>query len=133
MAGLYFLCFYDIIPINEVRMKSTIALALLLIYTVLEIIAYMPQIIKILKTKHADDLSLTSWFMWIASDTSYLGYVLLESPEPGIVFLAVFSLSFVFIVFFLTLFYQNHDNARKTQRIKTKKKHIAHRRLVKRV
>lgn len=111
-------------------MKATIALILLLTYTVLEIIAYMPQIIKILKTKHADDLSLTSWFMWIASDSSYLAYVLLESPEPGIIFIGVFSLALVFIVFFLTLFYQNHDKAKKVQR---KKKHVAHRRFVARV
>ena len=101
-------------------MRATIALILLLIYTVLEFIAYMPQIIKILKTKHADDLSLTSWLMWIASDSSYLAYVLLESPEPGIVFLAVFNLFFVFIVSFLTLFYQNREKTKK------QKKHITH-------
>ena len=53
-------------------MKETIALGLLSVYTVLEFVAYIPQIVKILKTKRADDLSLTSWFVWITTDLSYL-------------------------------------------------------------
>lgn len=41
-------------------MKETIAFVFLSIYTILEFVAYIPQIVKILKTKRADDLSLTS-------------------------------------------------------------------------
>lgn len=87
-------------------MKITIALALLSVYTVLEFIAYMPQIIKLLKTKHADDLSLTSWFVWITADLCYLAYVLLESPEIGVIFICSLDLVFLFVVFCLTLRYQ---------------------------
>ena len=96
-------------------MKATIALILISICTFSELTAYMPQIIKILKTKSADDLCLTSWLIWIVSDICYLAYVLLESPEIGVVFLAALSLAFVLFVFGLTLFYQKHP--------KTKKKH----------
>ena len=87
-------------------MKITIALVLLSVYTVLEFIAYMPQIIKLLKTKRADDLSLTSWFVWITADLCYLAYVLLESPEVGVIFICALDLMFLFFVFGLTVCYQ---------------------------
>lgn len=97
-------------------MKVTIALVLLSIYTVLEFIAYMPQIIKLLKTKSADDLSLTSWFTWITADLCYLAYVLLESPEIGVIFICTLDLVFLLLVFLLTAFYQKHKKSKKVRR-----------------
>ena len=97
-------------------MKVTIALVLLSIYTVLEFIAYMPQIIKLLKTKSADDLSLTSWFTWITADLCYLTYVLLESPEIGVIFICTLDLVFLLLVFLLTAFYQKHKKRKKIRR-----------------
>lgn len=94
-------------------MKSTVALFLLSVYTVLEFVAYMPQIIKILKTKHADDLSLTSWFVWITADLCYLTYVLLESPDVGVIFICTVDLVFLFWVLFLTIRYQKHGKRRR--------------------
>ena len=88
-------------------MKVTIALVLLSIYTVLEFVAYMPQIIKLLRTKSADDLSLTSWFTWITADLCYLAYVLLESPEIGVIFICTLDLVFLLVVLYLTIRYQN--------------------------
>ena len=101
-------------------MKLTIALILLSIYTVLEFVAYMPQIIKLLKTKRADDLSLMSWFVWITADLSYLAYVLLESPQAGVIFIAVLDLVFLISVFLLTRYYQRHS-PRKNKRRKPQK------------
>lgn len=97
-------------------MKEMIALGLLSIYTVLEFIAYIPQIVKILKTKHADDLSLTSWFVWITTDLSYLGYVLLETPQFGVIFIALLDLFFIISVFLLTMYYQKHNTRKRNQR-----------------
>ena len=94
-------------------MKITIALVLLSVYTVLEFVAYMPQIVKLLKTKHADDLSLTSWFVWITADLSYLAYVLLESPEIGVIFIATLDLVFLVLVFCLTEYYQKHKKGKR--------------------
>lgn len=97
-------------------MKVTIALVLLSIYTVLEFIAYMPQIIKLLKTKSADDLSLTSWFTWITADLCYLAYVLLESPEIGIIFICSLDLVFLLLVFLLTACYQKRKKRKRIRR-----------------
>lgn len=97
-------------------MKATISLILLSIYTVLIFIAYIPQIVKILKTKSADDISLTSWFTWVAADLCYFAYVLLESPEPGIIFIVSMDLCFVFVVLGLTKYYQRHKKRIKKHR-----------------
>lgn len=97
-------------------MKETIAIGLLSVYTILEFVAYIPQIVKILKTKHADDLSLASWFVWIATDLSYLGYVLLETPQFGIIFIALLDLFFIISVFVLTMYYQKHNKRKKNRR-----------------
>ena len=87
-------------------MKVVIVFVLISIVTVLEVAAYIPQIIKLIKTRSAEDISLTSWLTWMVSDICYLAYVLLESPEAGVVFLASLSLFLVMFVFTLTLYYQ---------------------------
>ena len=96
--------------------KAVIALILLSIYTVLEIASYMPQIIKIIKTKSADDLSLASWASWVISDVCYLTYVLMESPEFGVIFTACLSLFFVITVYVLTIYYQRHNPRKKIRK-----------------
>ena len=86
-----------------------IALVFLSIYTVLQLVACIPQIIKILRTKRADDLSLTSWFFWLSTDLSYLGYVLLKSPEIGVIFIALLDLISNLTVLVLTAYYQKYN------------------------
>lgn len=94
-------------------MKLALALFLLSVYTVIEFIGYLPQVIKLLKTKSAEDLSLTSWFLWTVAALCYLIYVLIESPEVGVVFIASFNLTFISLVFLLTLFYQKKAKKKK--------------------
>lgn len=89
-------------------MREIIALILLLIYTVCEYAAYLPQIIKLIKTKSADDLSITSWLVWVISGVCYLAYVLLESPEIGVIYIASMNLVFMIIVYILTAHYQKN-------------------------
>ena len=94
-------------------MKSIIALVFLSVYTVLEFGAYMPQIIKLLRTKSADDLSLGYWFSWIVAGLCYMGYLLLTSPEIGLVFLCSLDLCFLLIVTSLTIYYQKHSKRKR--------------------
>ena len=88
--------------------KEIVASTVLSIYTIMELASYTPQIVKIIKTKHADDISLTSWAMWVISDVCYLIYVILETPEPGIIFTSVLSLFFVLSIYGLTKYYQTN-------------------------
>jgi uncharacterized protein with PQ loop repeat len=94
-------------------MKTTIAFILLSIYTVLEFVAYMPQIVKLLKTKSADDLSLGYWFTWIAADLCYMAYVLLETPELGLIFIVSLDICFLVFVLMLTIYYQKHKKRKR--------------------
>ena len=88
-------------------MEGIIALVLLLTYTVCESIAYVPQVVKLVKTKSADDLSITTWLIWVFSAVCYLFYVLLKCPEMGIIFISSLNLIFILIVCILTVYYQN--------------------------
>ncbi len=102
-------------------MKEMIALTLLIIYTFCEYVAYVPQIVKLVKTKSADDLSITSWLTWVVSGVCYLIYVLLESPETGVIYIASMNLIFIVAVSILTLHYQNSKRLKKRTRKKIKK------------
>ena len=99
------------------QMEGIIALVLLLVYTVCESIAYIPQVVKLVKTKSADDLSVTTWLIWVFSAVCYLFYVLLKCPEIGIIFISSLNLTFIVVVCILTVYYQN-KNLRKTSRKK---------------
>ncbi|MBR6231504.1 MAG: PQ-loop repeat-containing protein [Alphaproteobacteria bacterium] len=87
-------------------MRSVVALSLLFLYTVCEYAAYVPQMVKLIKTKSADDLSITSWLTWVLAGVCYLLYILLECPEAGVIFVASMNLIFLITVSVLTAYYQ---------------------------
>jgi uncharacterized protein with PQ loop repeat len=97
-----------------------ITLILLLVYTICEYSAYVPQIVKLIRTKSADDLSKTTWLTWVVAAACYLAYVLLESPESGIIFVAVMNLVFIITVSILTVYYQKINKAKKRSLKKTR-------------
>lgn len=88
-------------------MKSIIALILVIICTTCNIVAYWPQFVQLIKTKSADDINLYSWIIWITSEVSYLAYILLETPEAGLILLQGSILTMSVIMFTLTKYYQN--------------------------
>lgn len=102
-------------------MKGMIAFSLLLIYTICEYAAYIPQILKLIRTKSADDLSITSWLVWVVSGVCYLVYVLLETPEIGVIYIASMNLIFMVIVYSLTAHYQKKKKIKKRKKRKSKK------------
>ena len=97
-------------------MKSIIALILVIICTTCNIVAYWPQFVQLIKTKSADDINLYSWIIWITSEVSYLAYILLETPQFGVIFIALLDLFFIMTVFMLTMYYQKHNKRRKSRR-----------------
>lgn len=52
--------------------------SLLLFVTIITCISFIPQLVKIVKTKHAEDLSVLSWVMWVSSSLAYLLFAILE-------------------------------------------------------
>ena len=60
-----------------------LVLYLLMVGTTLTMyISYVPQIVKIIKTKKSDDISATSWVLWVTATTLDVIYaILLRRPE----------------------------------------------------
>jgi uncharacterized protein with PQ loop repeat len=83
------------------------SLTLLIVFTILSLYAYIPQIIKLIRTKSSRDISLSSWIIWIISDICYLLYAIIESSSAGIIFMASVELAFVIIISILILIYRS--------------------------
>jgi uncharacterized protein with PQ loop repeat len=62
-------------------------------------ISYSPQIIKLIKTKKSEDLSVSSWILWVVSSFSYTLYAFLCSND----FMLIFETSLEFFFCLLTL------------------------------
>ena len=74
--------------------------------TALNMISYLPQIIKILKTKHADDVSMSSWVLWVLSAVVWMIYAVLDGGI-GILLAQLSELALTTTVFVLTLKYKD--------------------------
>lgn len=84
---------------------------LMLYVTVGDLVAYMPQIIKILRTHHAEDLSIPTWFLWTSTSVaqliyySYLGDIWLLISEGSCMLCNI-------TIFILTLIYRDKRSKR---------------------
>lgn len=79
------------------------------IVTVCTYISYMPQIVKLLKTKKSEDLSVASWVLWTISAIANLVYsVVLGRVELIIASLSDFLL--IALVLVLTVYYNYKNN-----------------------
>ena len=52
---------------------------ILLYITITGFISYVPQIARLIKTKSADDCSISTWLMWVVNASLYLLYLYLEN------------------------------------------------------
>lgn len=84
---------------------------LLGIVSLCTLISYLPQAIKLIKTKSTNDLSTTSWIIWVISSFSYSLYAFLCSDELMIKFEITLEFSFCLLILLLTVKYRN-DNKR---------------------
>lgn len=72
---------------------------LLAIVSVCTFISYFPQIVKCLKTRKAQDLSVWSWVLWVVSSLAYTLYAILCTNTIMLIFET--SLEFLFCVIIL--------------------------------
>ena len=79
---------------------------LLGIVSLCTLISYLPQAIKLIKTKKSNDLSTTSWIIWVVSSFSYLLYAFLCSNEFMLKFETVLEFSFCLLILILTIYYR---------------------------
>jgi MtN3 and saliva related transmembrane protein len=79
------------------------------IVTICTYISYVPQIVKLIKTKKSEDLSITSWILWCISSVANLVYsIILGRYELIIASVSEFLL--ISIVLFLSIYYNYKNN-----------------------
>ena len=79
---------------------------LLGIVSLCTLVSYLPQAIKLIKTQESNDLSTTSWIIWVVSSFSYLLYAFLCSNEFMLKFETVLEFSFCLLILILTVYYR---------------------------
>ena len=85
-------------------MREIVLYITMWIVTVCTYVSYIPQLYKLIKTKKAEDLSITSWVLWMVSSLANLIYsVLLGRFELIVASVSEFIL--ISAVLFLTVYY----------------------------
>lgn len=79
---------------------------LLGIVSLCTLVSYLPQATKLIKTQESNDLSTTSWIIWVVSSFSYLLYAFLCSNEFMLKFETVLEFSFCLLILILTIYYR---------------------------
>lgn len=79
---------------------------LLGIVSLCTMISYLPQTIKLIKTKKSNDLSINSWILWVASSLSYTIYAILCSKDLMLVFETSLELFFCLLILILAIKYK---------------------------
>lgn len=72
-------------------------------------ISYLPQIMKLLKTKKSEDLNIVSWAVWVVSNFSYLLYAFLCSKEFMLRFETALEFTFCLLILMLTVHYRKSN------------------------
>ena len=92
----------------EVVMLGNILLGIVSICTM---ISYLPQTIKLIKTKKSSDLSTSSWILWVLSSFSYTLYAVLYSNDFMLIFETSLELFFCLLILVLGVKYRNNKGA----------------------
>ncbi len=82
---------------------------LLGIVSLCTMISYLPQAVKILNTKEADDLSKSSWIIWVISSFSYTLYAVLCTKEFMLIFETTLEFIFCLLILVLTIKYSKKN------------------------
>ncbi len=87
-------------------MKEIIYAGLTIILTVLTVTSYIPQMIKIIRTKSVKDLSLAAWFIYDLYFALYILLLLLDSAGFGLIFVALLECIQCVIITLMIIYYK---------------------------
>ena len=71
-------------------------------------VSYFPQTVKLIKTKKSNDLSISSWILWVASSLSYSLYAIIVSKDIMLIFETCLELFFCLVILALAIIYRNN-------------------------
>jgi len=72
-------------------------------------ISYFPQIVKLIKTKKSEDLSIKSWILWVTSSLSYTVYAVIVSGDLMLIFETCLELFFCLLILILAIIYRKNN------------------------
>ena len=80
-------------------------IVIFIIVPIIEFISYFPQIMKLYKTKKADDISIRSWSLWVLTSLLKGIYVIIIN-DIALMFIYGFTLTLCIVTLTLSLYYQ---------------------------
>ena len=78
---------------------------LLGIVSICTMISYLPQTIRLIKTKKSEDLSINSWVLWVISNLAYTLYAVICSKD----FMLILELFFCLLILMLAIKYRENN------------------------
>ena len=81
---------------------------LLTIVSICTFISYLPQTIKLFKTKKSSDISIQSWILWVVSSLAYTIYAIIISNDIMLVFETCLELFFCLLILILSILYRKN-------------------------
>ena len=95
-------------------MKETIIWIIGSIITGLILISYLPQTIKLIKTKRSDDISDATWLLFSITASLYLIMFILEQASIKLIILQVIEVSFCWLTTILSIIFKKGKGNGKT-------------------
>lgn len=89
---------------------------LLGIVSICTFISYFPQIVKSLRTKQAEDLSIGSWILWVVSSVAYTLWAFIYANSFMLIFETVMELSFCLIILICAIVFRNNKPNKKEEK-----------------
>ena len=86
-------------------MLGNILLAIVVICT---FISYLPQTIKLIKTRKSRDISIQSWILWAVASICYAIYAIAVSGDFMLIVETCLELFFCLFILFLSIKYRNN-------------------------
>ena len=90
---------------------------LLGIVSVCTFISYFPQLVKCMKSKQLEDLSISSWVLWVVSSLSYTLYAFLCTDSFMLIFETCLELSFCVIILIFAIIYREKPQAKEEDEV----------------
>ena len=95
----------------QIEYITFMANAMQLSVVVMSFIAYVPQWLKLIRSKSSQDISLSAWLLWALSALFAVFYAVVEMYQYGVgwalIISAVSSLVFIVITVVLIVIYRN--------------------------
>lgn len=85
---------------------------LLAIVSICTFVSYFPQILKCLKTKKSEDLSIWSWVLWVTSSLAYTIYAIFCQNNFMLIFETSLELMFCVVILVCAIIYRDKKESK---------------------